>query len=132
MKRFMLILLALIYWVNPIQASPWLECDVYSPPGNGQCLPDQFLVELNNGGWIESNACPINGSVKLHYDLATLAPGTYTLQVAAYCSIPDVGSPETKMIHIRKTKLTAKAYQYCYQYPKGKYLVWKCFRVNLR
>jgi len=70
-------------------AGPFLVCDEYTtPPPRNSCLPDTFLVQLDNGRWIPSPAQvnPNTGSTRLYYDLSGVAAGSHTVKVKAKCS----------------------------------------------
>lgn len=70
-------------------AGPFLVCDEYTaPPPRNSCLPDFFLVQLDNGKWIPSPAQvnPKTGNTRLYFDLSGVAAGMHTVKVKAKCS----------------------------------------------
>ena len=86
-------------------AAPFLVCDEYKnpPPGNS-CLPDTFLVQVDNGAWIQTPAqvSPNTGNTRLYFDLSGVAAGPHTAKVKAKCSQQKSESVESAPFPFRK------------------------------
>ena len=103
----LIIVMAMIFALRATTyAAPFLVCDEYKnpPPGNS-CLPDAFLVQLdNNGIWIPTPAqvSPSTGSTRLYFDLSGVAAGPHTAKVKAKCSQQKSESVESAPFPFRK------------------------------
>lgn len=79
-------------------AGPFLVCDEYrNPPSGDSCLPDTFLVQLDNGVWTQTPARvnPNTGNARLYYDLSGVPAGSHTVKVKAKCSQRNAVSAES-------------------------------------
>ena len=86
-------------------AGPFLVCDEYTPPPSGdRCLPDTFLVQLDNGVWIQTPAQvnPNTGNTRLYYDLSGVPAGSHTVKVKAKCSQRNLVSDESTTFSFMK------------------------------
>ncbi len=86
-------------------AGPFLVCDEYTnPPSGGSCLPDTFLVQVDNGAWIQTPAqvIPTTGNTRLYYDLSGVPAGSHTVKVKAKCSQQNSVSAESTAFSFTK------------------------------
>jgi hypothetical protein len=95
----LIIVMAMLFGLRvTTYAAPFLVCDEYTtPPPRNTCLPDTFLVQLDNGVWIQTPAQvnPNTGNTRLHFDLSGLPAGSHTVKVKAKCSQRNLESAES-------------------------------------
>ena len=102
----LIIVMAMIFGLGvTTYAAPFLVCDEYTtPPSRNTCLPDTFLVKLDNGVWIQTPAQvnPNTGNTRLYFDLSGLPAGSHTVKVKAKCSQRNSVSDESTPFSFRK------------------------------
>ena len=95
----LIIVMAMIFGLRvTTYAAPFLVCDEYTAPSSGnKCLPDTFLVQFDNGVWIQTPAQvnPNTGNTRLHFDLSGLPAGSHIVKVKAKCSQRNSESAES-------------------------------------
>ena len=80
----MRVLIALLLGTVTLEASPFLVCDPYPGSGDPNLIPTTFEVTGVAGTPVSSPAFTNpDGTKILHYDLATLANGNYTVTATA-------------------------------------------------
>jgi hypothetical protein len=77
MKKFMfgLLMLSIFIVTSAFAAGPYLVCDPYS----SDVQIATFLIQFDNGTWIESTPHTFNGETILHYDLQEVSNGNHTV-----------------------------------------------------
>ena len=102
----LIIVMAMIFGLRvTTYAAPFLVCDEYkTPPPRNTCLPDTFLVQLDNGVWIQTPAHvnPNTGNTRLYFDLSGVPAGSHTVKVKAKCSQRNSESAESPPFSFRK------------------------------
>ena len=98
MKALIISLLLIQFSIGTSYAGPFLVCDEYTnPPPRNSCIPDTFLVQLNNEPWEPTPAqvMPNTGNTRLYYDLSGVPAGSHTMKVKAKCSQRNLESAES-------------------------------------
>ena len=99
-RKFPLIIVMALIFVLSVTAcaGQFLVCDEYkaSPPRK-TCLPDTFLVQFDNGVWIQTPAHvnPNTGNTRLYFDLSGVPAGSHTVKAKAKCSQLNLESAES-------------------------------------
>ena len=102
----LIIAMAMIFGLRvTTYAAPFLVSDEYkTAPPRSTCLPDTYLVQFDNGVWIQTSAQvnPKTGNPRLYFDLSGLPAGSHTVKIKAKCSHRNLESAESTTFSFRK------------------------------
>jgi hypothetical protein len=84
MKILLLMLLYSLVYTFALHASPFLVADAVTPASDPNLNPVSYVLTGLGTSPVSTPAVQnANGTLQLHYDLATLANGSYTVSAAA-------------------------------------------------
>ena len=111
MRKLLFALIFVLAFAGFSQAAPFLICDNYPTTGN---QPDTFTVTIDGTNYGTPAYKNADGSVKLHYDLASLAAGSHTVTAVACsalwgCSAASSPFPFVKSVPGAPTTITIQA-----------------------
>jgi hypothetical protein len=90
--------LGLLVLASRVCASPFLVCDPYPFNANLSLNPTAFIITGLGANPIQTPATALSGGVYLHYDLAGLSFGNYTVTASAVNQFGGVSVPSAPFI----------------------------------